>query len=137
MTTAGVFQDYLRPGTTLDENTILTDYWLDFVAVRQEVEEPAHRQNPAPTGELYGRIQDLGEKLEVLVEDQRRIRRQFERSIAAARPVCGTGLDGEPAAGRLTTQPGTGSKGRGRRQGLSLVDRFRNSTLYAAIQKLR
>jgi len=38
MSKARLLQDYLIPGTAENENTLITDYWLDFVAATDQVD---------------------------------------------------------------------------------------------------
>ncbi len=130
MITEGVFKDYFSAGTALDENTFITDHWLDFVAVRDEVAEPQPR-NLAATQELYEKVQDFEHKIEVLLEDQRRIRIQFDQFIPKEHPSGRTFGSGRSN----TVEPSDNVSGM--RRNRSLADRMRSSFLYAAIQRLR
>ncbi len=133
MITDGVFRDYFDAGTTLDENTFITDYWLDFVAVRDEVAEPRQNDRSA-TQELYEKVQDFEHRIEVLLEDQRRIRVQFDQFIPKERSPDPTsyssGLKKKTASSKSNQIPNT-------RANRSLAELFRRTLLYTAIQKLR
>ncbi len=51
-----------------DENTILADYWLDFVVAREG--DLMVKQSPAPGRELDNRVQDFSKGVESLPDDQ-------------------------------------------------------------------
>lgn len=134
MKTSGVFPDYFNPGTAADENTVLTDYWLEFVAVREEVEEPAPHPNRMEAEDLHGRIESFGQRIEVLLEDQRKLRKQFEKVICTEAPRFKreSSARGWNPLDRSARQ----AEPSGNRKNSSLAERFRNSFLYNAIHKL-
>ncbi len=134
MKTSDVFPDCFSPGTAVDENTVLTDYWLEFVAVREEVEEPAPHPSRVEAEDLHGRIESFGQRIEVLLEDQRKLRKQFEKVICTEPPEFrreSPARDWSPLD-RSARQMEPSSH----RKNLSLTERFRNSFLYTAIHKL-
>jgi hypothetical protein len=52
VSTAPLFADFpTTHSETADENTVMTEYWLSFVSVRQQVEEsPSEGLPPQPKG---------------------------------------------------------------------------------------
>jgi hypothetical protein len=130
------FRDYVDPGLASDENTIITDYWLDFVAVRQENDEPAPAARTAADG-LPDKMPDFEHWVRALLEDRKRMRVQFEIPVGPEPSLNNQTCDCEQkavnavrtaAGGRAAFCPG---------RNWSLADRFRNSFLFTTLQKLR
>lgn len=134
MRTSEVFPDYFNPGTAVDENTVLTDYWLEFITVREGFEEPASLPNRMEAEDLHGRIESFGQRIEVLLEDQRKLRKEFEKVICTEPPKFRreSSARGWSPLDRSARQ----AESSGKRRNLSLTERFRNSFLYTAIHRL-
>lgn len=138
MSSADRFRDYSDPGLTLDENTIITDYWLDFVAVRQEVEEPAPPAG-VPAERLKEEMRDFGHRIAALLEDQKRMRAQFDKFTAQEKSVelPARAAERNLGAGNTVRDCAGGRADFSSGRNWSLADRFRNSFLFTTIQKLR
>ncbi len=139
MSSKGVISDYLNPGSALDENTILTDYWLDFVAVRQEVEEPDQPWEWSPIEDVDGGVEDFRRRIEFLQADQSDISTRIEKTVPTG-PLVGEARFGdEPNLGRQNSQPHSASRIEvfQERRSRPLADWFRKSFLYNAVQRLK
>lgn len=151
MSKAGAFGDYFNSGAALDENTVITDYWLDFVTVREEMDEPTQTQTQTATEELYNKVQDLGHRIEALLEGRRQIQIELERFSRNDQPLSKRPLHREsgnppahaparsaaPARPHEPYRPVGEIDDAGARRNWSLADRLRNSFLYTTIRKLR
>ena len=76
MSIAGALRDDFGPGAPLDENTLLTDYWLDFVSVREEARECSLPRQSADA--LSDQLQDIEQRIAALREDQNHILEMFK-----------------------------------------------------------
>jgi hypothetical protein len=151
MSTAGLFRDYLDSGTALDENTVITDYWLDFVSAREEMEEPTQTPAQSATEDLCERMLSFGQKIEALLEGHRQIRIELKKITGKSQPLImhtrfgesGTSSSLESRRGskpaRSQERPHSPSQEKisVTQRTWSLADRLRSSFLYTTIQKLR
>ena len=111
---ADLIPDIFTPGPTPDENTVITDYWLDFVAAREETEEP-----------LANRTQNLAQDLNAKVEEPSpRIETKGPSST-------------EFPASQECRRSGPKSDVSGARRNSSFAEWLHNSFLYSAFQKFR
>jgi hypothetical protein len=78
---AETFRDYLGTGATPDENTVLADYWLDFVSVREEAREPSFSRQTADA--LSGQLQDIERRIAALKEYRNQILEMLKVAQAA------------------------------------------------------
>lgn len=147
MSTARLFQDhYLNSGAALDENTVITDYWLDFVAVRAGIEGPSQTQAHTVTEDLHGKVQAFGDSIAALLEGNKKLQLELERVTCRKQPFSerirnwkSTGFSLQKLSSLPLQTPHYSSRGKDRfsvRRLRSIADRFRDSFLYNTIQKL-
>jgi hypothetical protein len=146
MSIARLFRDdYLNSRATLDENTVVTDYWLDFVAVRAGIDEPSQTQTHIVTEDLHERVQDFGHSIEALLEGSRQLQLELERITCRKQPFSERIREWESTSFSLqklssvplpahhySAEEKDGSNARRQR---SIADRFHSSFLYHTIQK--
>jgi hypothetical protein len=146
MSTARLFRDdYLNSGAALDENTVITDYWLDFVVVRAGTEEPSQTQAHIVTEDLHERVQDFGHSIEALLEGSKQLQLELERITCRKQPFSERIREWESTSislQKLSSDPlrthHYSAEGKDRfraRRQRSIADRFRSSFLYNTIQK--
>ncbi len=133
MSGPGGFQDYNSPAKSPDENTIITNYWLEFVTARQETEDPPRPPRPSD-GELYAKVKDFGRRIEDLLADNESIRAQLEK-LHSPEPPHGAGGPEAAASGSEDAAP-AGDAPRARRN-RSLAEWLRDGPIGAAIRRLR
>ncbi len=84
MSTATVFADPLHFSRDLDENTIIADYWLEFVSVRQHELKPDESSLPE---EIKLKLDDLCRHLSAISQTRSLLAKELQlavRSMAGA-----------------------------------------------------
>ena len=76
MSTARSADDFLVTGTLENENTLMTDYWLEFVAAHdgRAIRPP----NSFAIEEIQARLQIFVQKINGLIENQAEMRRTLD-----------------------------------------------------------
>ena len=134
----------------MDENTVITDYWLDFVAARVGIDTPSQAQTQIVAEGLHERMQDFGHSIESLLEGSRKLQLELEKitctkqSFSERIPDWGSTnislqdsmqiLGAAPLPARQLSAGEEDHSSACRQR--SIADRFRSSFLYTKIQKL-
>ena len=129
VSTATVFRDRPHAISEKDENTIITDYWLNFMSVRRRDENPS----VCPRRDLELKVDDFCRRLDLLSTERSTLADELDRVRRDVRSEFATGLKSSPQlriAGPDELRGPLAEPGRG-----SLLDRVRTG-LYLGIQKL-
>ncbi len=100
-------EDYPTTGPQVNENTLITDYWLDFMAARGDRESQS--SNPLPALELQHRWKDLVRRINDLLSDQAKLRQVFETALPQTLTSAHTPLQFSKSLHSPTTSPTRGS----------------------------
>ncbi len=104
MSKARLLQDFLIPGNPENENTIIANYWLEFVSARDEREQaPAVRFMES---DLRDRMREFQKQMNAVVRDHESLHKalageHFEAPINSA-AMGGPSWAGQPAYLKLT-----------------------------------
>lgn len=102
MSKARLFLDYPNPDTAENENTIITNYWLEYVAASDERDQ-ASPARPAEV-ELRDRLRDFQQEMDAVIRDGENLRNALESvhfELKTGASGCGSFL------GRLSLPNGT------------------------------
>ena len=80
MSTATVFRDRPLAISEKDENTIITDYWLNFMSVRRRSES----QSVFPKRDLELKVNDFCRRLDTLSVERRTLADRLDASLKPA-----------------------------------------------------
>jgi hypothetical protein len=105
MSKARLLQDYLIPGNAENENTLITDYWLEFVAATDG-------QDPAPLmkfseADIREKLRDFQQQMSAVIRNHESLRQalstdHFEPMASAH---SGAGIKGVPVPWASGTAP--------------------------------
>ena len=129
MSTATAFADSGLVGRDLDENTVITDYWLSFVSVRHQDSMP---DGSEVRKECEFKLDELCRHLSVIAQG----RLILDNGLQSSRPTLSAQASVQPR-GDCPGAPSTPA-GRGKRLPVRsrILEAVRSSFLYATIQKL-
>ncbi len=116
MSKARLLQDYLIPGSAENENTVITNYWLEFVSARDEREQtvPAIKFTEA---ELHEKVRQFQRQMNTVIRNNQSLRQalatdSFEHLSAVsagvgkpALPVMPWPLSADPLKNRAVESP--------------------------------
>lgn len=89
MSTARVTHELMSPEASVDENRIISDCWLDYMAAHDDSQNPA-ASTPAEDEEIKELVERFGKRLEGVLETQKKLRH-------ASSQTSGSLEDPEPA----------------------------------------
>ncbi len=96
MSRARLLQDYLIPGSAENENTLITNYWLEFVAARDEREQvPAVKFTES---DLRERVREFQKQMNAVIRNNESLRQALatERLESPALASTASGFNGIP-----------------------------------------
>jgi hypothetical protein len=73
MSKARLLQDYLIPGSAENENTVITNYWLEFVAARDEREQTIAAVN-FTEAELHEKVREFQRQMNTVIRNNQSLR---------------------------------------------------------------
>ena len=87
MSKARLLQDYLIPGSAENENTVITTYWLEFVAARDEREQAVSAVR-FTEAELHEKVREFQRQMNTVIRNNQSLRQalatdRFENISAA------------------------------------------------------
>lgn len=141
MSTATVLTDRPHPISEKDENTIITDYWLNFMSVRQQDENhesaPRNREIELKVEDFCRRLNTLSLERRTLVTGLERMRQDVWREFARdSRPSPSNNINGSALSQLHMAKPDQLRGPFAEPSRDSLLGRVRSSGLYLTIQKL-
>ncbi len=103
MSTARSVDDYIVAGTLENENVLIADYWLEFVAAR-DVREPAKQQQ---SEDLHVGMRGFSQRMSLILDNQDKLRAAFGK--VPSEPVTQTTPDfsAPPAAENSDVRAGS------------------------------
>ena len=100
MSTATVLQDRPLAISERDENTIITDYWLNYMSVRRLDQSPS----AFPRRDLELKVDELCRRLDTLLVERKTLADKLDRARKELRSEFGAGLKAASPP-RLTAGP--------------------------------
>jgi hypothetical protein len=90
MSKARLLQDYLIPGTAENENTLITNYWLEFVSARDEREQMLPTVRFTET-DLREKVRDFQKQMNMVTRNNESLRQALGSERSEPLPPASSG----------------------------------------------